>query len=65
MFDATRFGTGRPFNLIALKYGIGTGVRLSLVNLDFTAGYSVNPNKKSGEPPGAFFFRMDINDLFH
>jgi hypothetical protein len=46
------------------RYGIGSGLRFSLINIDFTAGYSFNPTRRLSEPRGAFVFRMDINDLF-
>jgi hypothetical protein len=64
MFDATRLGPGDAPGQGRFRYGIGAGIRLSLVNLDFTAGYSVNPNRLPGEGRGAFVFSMDIGDLF-
>ncbi|HEY6332732.1 MAG TPA: hypothetical protein VI756_25635, partial [Blastocatellia bacterium] len=50
-----RFGT---------RYGIGGGIRLSVVNFNVTLGYSVNPNPHPGEGSGAFFFSMKVQDLF-
>ena len=46
------------------RFGIGGGVRLSLVNFNVTLGYAVNPNPRVQEGRGAFFFSMDVTDLF-
>lgn len=64
MFDAARLRVNGVPNTDRFRYGIGSGIRFSLVNVDFTAGYSFNPNRQLNEPRGAFVFRMDINDLF-
>ena len=61
MFDAARL---RVENADRTRYGIGGGIRFSLINVDFTAGYSINANRGSNEPRGALVLRMDINDLF-
>jgi hypothetical protein len=63
MFDAARIGpqTG-AFG--GVRYGVGGGMRLSVVTLDITAGYSLNPNRRPGEGRGAFVFSLDISDLF-
>lgn len=63
MFDAARLsptlsGAG------GFRYGIGSGLRFNLLNVDFMAGYSFNPDRRQGEGRGAFVFRMDIADLF-
>ena len=50
-----RFGT---------RFGIGGGVRFSLVNFNVTLGYSFNPSPHAGEGRGAFFFSMNVADLF-
>jgi len=50
---------------VGTRYGIGGGVRLSLVNANFTFGYAVNPSRLRGESPGALFFQLDVTDLFH
>jgi hypothetical protein len=50
---------------VAARYAVGGGVRLSLVNANFTLGYALNPSRLHGEGPGALFFKLDITDLFH
>jgi len=64
MFDAARLRVNNLPDTDRFRYGIGSGIRFSLINVDFTAGYSFNPNRHLNEPRGAFVFRMDINDLF-
>jgi hypothetical protein len=64
MFDAARLRVSDDPNTNRFRYGVGGGIRFSLINVDFTAGYSVNPNRRSNEPRGALVLRMDINDLF-
>lgn len=64
MFDAARLRINDLPDTNRLRYGIGSGLRFSLINVDFTAGYSFNPTRRLNEPRGAFVFRMDINDLF-
>lgn len=64
MFDAARIGPVIMPGEGGFRYGLGAGVRFSLVNLDFTAGYSVNLKRRPGEGRGAFVFTLDVNDLF-
>ena len=64
MLDVAQIGSKRRPIGDDPRYGVGLGLRLSLVNVDFTAGYSVNPNPRRGEAPGAFVFTLTINDLF-
>jgi hypothetical protein len=64
MFDAARLRINDVADTNRFRYGIGSGLRFSLINVDFTAGYSFNPTRRLNEPRGAFVFRMDINDLF-
>lgn len=64
MFDAARLGPADGIGSGGFRYGVGAGIRFSLVNLDFTAGYSVNPDRRPAEGRGAFVFTMEINDLF-
>jgi hypothetical protein len=64
MFDAARLRITNVPDTNRFRYGIGSGLRFSLINVDFTAGYSFNPTRRLNEPRGAFVFRMDINDLF-
>jgi hypothetical protein len=60
IFDAARLW---PDNN-RTRYGVGGGLRLSIVNLNVTLGYAVNPKPQSREGRGAFFFKMDITDIF-
>lgn len=60
VFDAARIWPDR----FGTRYGIGGGVRLSLVNFNVTLGYAVNPHPRFQEGRGAFFFSMDVTDLF-
>jgi|GEM_PF-3281917 len=64
MFDAARLRINDLPDTNRFRYGIGSGLRFSLINVDFTAGYSLNPTRRLNEPRGAFVLRMDINDLF-
>lgn len=64
MFDAARLRVRDVPDTKRFRYGLGAGMRFSLINVDFTAGYSFNPNRRLTEPRGAFVLRMDINDLF-
>jgi hypothetical protein len=47
-----------------VHYGVGPGVRVSVVNVNFTLGYSVNPARTAGEKAGALFFKLDVTSLF-
>jgi len=60
IFDAARLWPDRN----KTRYGIGGGLRLSVVNLNVTLGYAVNPNPQLREGRGAFFFKMDVTDIF-
>ena len=64
MFDAARLRIDNLPDTNRFRYGIGSGLRFSLINVDFTAGYSFNPSRHLNEPRGAFVLRMDINDVF-
>jgi hypothetical protein len=45
-------------------YGIGGGIRITLVNsADFTAAYFANVSRRTGEPSGAFLFSLRFRDL--
>lgn len=46
------------------RYGFGPGGRLSLVSVDLTVGYSINPSPRFREGRGALVFSLDIRDLF-
>jgi hypothetical protein len=60
IFDAARLWPDKN----RTRYGIGGGLRLSVVNLNVTLGYAVNPNPQPREGRGALFFKMDITDIF-
>jgi hypothetical protein len=47
------------------RFGIGGGVRITVVNFNVTLGYAFNPNRKPQEGRGALFFSMDVTNLFH
>jgi hypothetical protein len=47
-----------------VRYGIGSGLRISVVSLDVTAGYAWNPNRQPWESRGAFLFKMEASNLF-
>ena len=63
-FDAARIGPGVSPGFGKTHYGVGAGVRFSIVTLDFTAGYSFNLNRQPTEPRGAVLLSMTISDLF-
>ena len=64
MFDAARLRIDNLPDTNRFHYGIDSVLRFSLINVDFTAGYSFNPTRRLDEPRGAFVFRMDTNDIF-
>ncbi len=64
LFDAARIGDKELMSVSETRYGLGAGIKFSLVTLDVTTGYSWNVNRKPGEPRGAFVFSLDISDLF-
>ncbi|MGI8735318.1 MAG: hypothetical protein ACR2LM_18690 [Pyrinomonadaceae bacterium] len=64
MFDVARLGPTIGPDIGGTRYGVGAGMRLSVVSLDLTAGYSLNPNRRRGEGRGALVFSLDISDLF-
>ena len=47
-----------------IRYGVGGGIRLSIVSLDVTAAYAFNPNRNPWERRGAFVFSMEVSNLF-
>jgi len=46
------------------RYGVGPGLRLSLVNANLSFGYAFNPRRGGPEKAGAVFFKLDITSLF-
>jgi hypothetical protein len=47
-----------------MRYGIGPGLRMSLMNVNLTFGYSYNPRRLPGEKPGAIFVKLDFTSVF-
>lgn len=60
IFDAARLVPDRA----GMRYGVGGGIRLSVVNFNVTLGYAFNPSRQPGEGRGALFFTMDVTDVF-
>jgi hypothetical protein len=60
IFDVARIWPDK----FGTRFGIGGGVRLSLVNFNVTLGYAVNPHPRFQEGRGALVFSMDVTDLF-
>lgn len=60
VFDVARVWPDRA----GTRYGVGGGVRLSVVNLNVTLGYAFNPKRQPHEGRGAFFFSLDFMDIF-
>ena len=60
IFDAARLVPDKA----GMRYGVGGGVRLSVVNFNVTVGYAFNPTRQPGEGRGAMFFSMDVTDVF-
>ena len=61
------FDVGRLFpDKYGVRYGIGGGVRFSIVNVNFTLGYAANPqpHRSLGQGPGALFLQLSYTDLF-
>jgi hypothetical protein len=61
MFDVVRVG---PDPTHRWQFGAGPGLRLSLVNVNLTLGYSFNIQRRPGEPRGAFLIQFSVSDLF-
>jgi hypothetical protein len=47
-----------------VHYGVGPGLRFSLVNANFTISYGFNPQRSNRESIGALFFKLDVTSLF-
>jgi hypothetical protein len=47
-----------------VHYAVGPGLRLSLVNANFTIAYGFNLRRSTGESIGAIFFKLDVTSLF-
>jgi hypothetical protein len=65
VFDAARLAPSGTDPYGGFRYGLGGGIRLSLVNsISLTAGYAWNPDRRPREGPGAFFFALETRNLF-
>ena len=63
IFDAARLRQN-AFSSGSVRYGVGGGMRLSVVSLEVTAGYAFNPNRKPWESRGALLLTMEVSNLF-
>jgi len=60
MFDVARvWPTGE-----GVRYGVGPGLRLSIINANFTFGYSFDVHRLPGERAGAIYLKLDVTSLF-
>lgn len=64
IFDIARVWTPGESMGEGVHYGVGGGVRLSLVNVNFTVAYTVNLNRVRPESAGALVFKLDVTSLF-
>lgn len=62
-FDAARISQ-RGLGSGQVRYGLGGGVRVSIVSFDVTAGYSWNLRRQPWEDRGALVFTMALSNLF-
>jgi hypothetical protein len=60
IFDVARVW---PLNE-GVHYGVGPGLRLSLVNANFTISYGFDPQRSDRQNIGAIFFKLDVTSLF-
>lgn len=64
VFDSARIGPQPIGAGGGMRYGLGMGVRLSILDsIRFTAGYAVNPNPQPWEGRGAAFFKFEITSF--
>ena len=64
LLDAARLGPESSLTQSGMRYGVGPAVRLSLLNVDLTLGYSVNPNPQLGDRRGAPVVNFEISNIF-
>lgn len=66
IFDVAHLGPAAPGGArFGTRYGIGAGVRASVVNtVDLTMAYVANPRRARGESKGAFFLTLRIKEFF-
>lgn len=64
IFDTARIWPQTAIGLGGLRYGVGGGVRLTLVShANLTLGYARNLNRSPREGSGALFFSISITEL--
>jgi hypothetical protein len=63
IFDAARMRQRGVLDS-EVRYAVGGGMRLSIVSLDVTMGYAVNPNPRPWERRGAVLISMQVSNLF-
>jgi hypothetical protein len=61
LFDVARIWP----DLGGARYALGGGVRLSLVNTNFTVAYAFNPRHHPSESTGSLFLKFDVSSLFY
>ena len=65
VFDVARLGQHHQPQADAVRYGIGTGIRVSLASaFHLSAGYVWNPKRQHDERPGAAFVAFELTTLF-
>jgi hypothetical protein len=65
VFDAAHIGPANNGPYSGTRYGVGGGLRFSLLNMvNVTGGYAWNANRRAGEVPGAVFFSLTTRNLF-
>jgi len=65
VFDAARLSPQPAGPLAGNRYGVGGGIRLTLVStVSFTLGYAANVHPRPGEGKGALFFTLTTRNLF-
>jgi hypothetical protein len=47
-----------------VRYGVGPGLRLSMINVNVTFGYSFDVHRLPREKSGAIYLRLDVTSLF-
>jgi hypothetical protein len=65
VFDAARIGPESAGRYSGTRYGVGGGVRFSLVDtVSLSVGYAANLHRRPEESRGAFFFSFSNRSLF-
>ena len=65
LFDVARIGPQTESAGGGVRYGIGGGIRVAIMNVvTVSAGYSQNPSPRPWESSGAMFVSLEFVDLF-